>query len=144
MAMQMIESNRAVILLEFPAGAEMAERLAQGNRQRWSRETYGAARMLASDLETDQAQERASLETSDQIVNEILQRLARNSDMRRAMATAGLEPAPEQVTYMTPADIAASGIGPAPNSAIVIKDIGIMSVPARVSNGGHHADGGAA
>ena len=38
MAMQMIESNRAVILLEFPAGAEMAERLAQGNRQRWSRE----------------------------------------------------------------------------------------------------------
>jgi subtilisin len=130
MAMQMVESNRAVILLEFPAGAEAADRLAEGNRQRWSRESYSAARATASDLETDEAQERASLETPDQMINEVLQRLAGNSDMRRAMAMDGREPAPEQVTYMTPADIAASGIGPAPNSAIVIKELGIMSVPA--------------
>lgn len=130
MAMQMRESNRAVILLEFQAGAQLADRLAQGNRQRWTRETYSAARAVASDLESDEAQERASRETPDQIINEILQRLAGNRDMRRAMATSGVEPAPEQVTYLTPADIAASGIGPDPNAPIVIKELGIISVPA--------------
>src|SRR5882724_11089402 len=122
MAMQMRESNRATILLEFQAGAQLADRLAQGNRQRWTRESYSAARAAASDLETDEAQERASRETPDQVVNEILQRLAGNRDMRRAMATSGIEPTPEQVTYLTPADIAASGIGPDPGSIIVIKE----------------------
>lgn len=130
MAIQMRDTNRAVILLEFQAGAQLADRLAQGNRQHWTRESYSSARAAASDLETDEAQERASRETPDQVIKEILQRLGNNRDMRRAMATSGVEPTADQLAYLTPADIAASGIGPDPHAPVVIKELGVISVPA--------------
>lgn len=108
---------------------ELAERMTRTTAEgRWSTDEYESAQLAAGEMETRDVR---YVEPDLALVNEVLQALTSNAEMRNAMIAAGFDPSGPtdgEGGYVTLDQV--NRVGPAVEQAFVIPEIGLVSIPA--------------